>query len=79
MVSSSFTARGRPSSARVRAPRAYFASALRAASRARSQKDWLMALIAGAVASARAMAASISSTGESFFALKSASASTAPR
>ena len=68
---------GRPSSAPVLAPLAYFASAFLARSIASSKWVKVKQLIVGFVASARRMVACISSTGESFFALNSRSASLA--
>ncbi|MHC2791309.1 hypothetical protein ACVINZ_000321 [Mesorhizobium jarvisii] len=66
---------GRPSSAPVLAPLAYFASALAASFIASSKCVKVKQLIDDLVASARRMVACINSTGESFFALNSRSAS----
>ncbi len=74
---SSFTAIGNPSSARVRAPLAYRASALRAASIARSKWVKVRLFNLPCTASARAITASISSTGDRVLARNRLSASCA--
>ena len=79
MKLSSLIAIGRPSSAPVRAPLlAYLASALRALSSASSKWVKVKALTFLFTFSARAITAFISSTGDSFRARNSASASVAP-
>ena len=75
--SSSLIDTGRPSSARGCEPDAYTVSAARACSSASSKKRWQSALTVGSTASARAITASISSTGESSRRRKRRSASVA--
>ena len=76
---SSLMPMGNPSSARVRWPLAYFASALRARSIASSKWVKVKALMGSFTASARAMTACINSTGDRVFARNRAKASCAGR
>src|SRR5690606_24497153 len=76
---SSLTATGKPSSARVRAPLAYFASALRASSIARSKWVKVRLLTLPCTAPARPITAPSSTTGDRDLARNRLSASCAGR